>query len=79
MFFDTYQPFFAKWFTYFSKTIYLLPEKGLPFPPKGSTFSIKKVNLFAEKVDPFSKVALRTKFFPMFVIYDVKENVLGLR
>ena len=72
MFFDTYQPFFAKWFTYFSKTIYLLPEKGLPFQLKKSTF-------FAEKVDPFSKVALRTKFFPMFVIYDVKENVLGLR
>ena len=55
LFFDTYQPFFAKGFTYFSKTIYLLPEKGLPFSSKGSTFSIKKVYLFRRKGRPFLK------------------------
>ena len=36
-----------------SKTIYLLSEKGLPFPSKGSTFSIKKVYLFRQKGRPF--------------------------
>lgn len=34
-----------------SKTIYLLPEKGLPFPPKGSTF-------FEETDKPFNKDTL---------------------
>jgi len=38
-----------------SKTIYLLPENRLPFPPKGSTFSIKKVYLFCRKGRPFLK------------------------
>ena len=41
-----------------SKTIYLLLEKGLPFPPKWSTFSIKKVYLFCRIGRPFLKEPL---------------------
>jgi len=54
-FFDNYQPFFAKGFTYFSKIIYPLSENRLPFPQKGSTFSIKKVYLFRRKGRHFLK------------------------
>ena len=35
-----------------SKTVYLLSEKGLPFPPKGSTFFAEKVDLFEESNKP---------------------------
>lgn len=38
-----------------SKTIYLISENRLPFSPKGSTFSIKKVYLFRWKGLPFLK------------------------
>ena len=37
------------------ETIYLLLENRLPFPPKGSAFSAKKVDLFNRKGRPFLK------------------------
>ena len=57
-----------------SEIIYLLPENCLPFSPKGSTFSIKKVYLFCRKGRPSLKKPLN-----LFCKEGLQCNEKGVR